>query len=175
MPLRWGVRAAAGINDWDAAPLDGVGCKVGVLGLGIANAMVFGGYTPLCCMGHHCGAMAMPPTAEDRYGISAQPNAEKDDHNTQNGTRYSCCGVVESATVRDQNDLLAFTSHSDPSCCHFLIPASALPNPVEGRRRCSSLFAKSSIHCSSLFLFHLLTSALQFFCAPCHNISQREL
>ena len=104
MPSRWGDRAAAGANDWDAAPLDGVGCKVSVLGLGIANAMVFGGYTPLalCCMGHHCGAMAMPPTAEHRYGISAQPNAEKDDHNTQNGTSYSCCGVVESATVRDQ-------------------------------------------------------------------------
>ena len=127
----------------------GVGCKVSVLGLGIANAMVFGGYTPLCCMGHHCSALAMLPTAKHRYGISAQPISEKDDHNTQNGTRYSCCGVVESATVRDQNDLLAFTSHSDPSCCHFLIPASALPNPGGVAAAAQVLFAMSSIHCSS--------------------------
>ena len=152
MPSRWGYRAAGGITIGMRLQSTGVGCKVSVLGLGIANAMVFGGYTLLCCIGHIAVHWPMLPTAKHRYGISAQPISEKDDHNTQNGTRYSCCGVVESATVRDQNDLLAFTSHSDPSC-HFLIPASALPNPGGVAAAAQVLFAMSSIHCSSLSHF----------------------
>ena len=151
--LRGGeIRRRWGLGD-DSIPLDGVGCKVSVVGIEHCRCDGFWrlrSCAALRCMGHHCGAMqchpprstdtVSPPTPLPRRKTTT-PEKEPATHVPGSWIRLRC-GV--------RYELLAFTSHSDPSCCHFLIPAS---RTREGSPPLSSLCVNPSIHCSSLSRF----------------------
>lgn len=127
IPSRRWDSAAVGFGD-DSIPLDGVGCKVSVVG--IEHCRCDGFWRLRSCAALHGSSLrcnAMPPTAKHRYGISNHPTTTKEDHNTGKGASHSCSGVVDSATVRGQIRALSFHLAFRSIMLSFF--NSRLPNP----------------------------------------------